>query len=232
MTGKRGGLEPAARKLVLCVLFGSALFVLWSCQEGGRQISPVAPIPTATSDPTEAQLLAELQKKWENPQVHYELARLYHKAQNWLKAEDYYNNAIGFDPANRAAQAGLVKLYLDRGDPTKAEQFANSYIHQAASASARETLRLGWEFRQLNLDDYALRCFRQALDADPNSFEANKQIGFYYRDKGDTAKAKQYLLRSFELNPRQPDVAGALGKMGVVVELPPEPAAPIPGKPK
>ncbi len=231
MMGKRGGLEPAARKLILCVLFGSVLFLLWSCQDGGRQTSPVAPIQTVTSDPTEAQLLAELQKKYENPQVHYELARLYHKAQNWLKAEDYYQNAIGFDPAQRAAQAGLVKLYLDRGDPTKAEQFANSYIRQASS-SVRETLRLGWEFRQLGMDDYALRCFRQALDADQNSFEANKQIGFYYRDKGDTAKAKQYLLRSFELNPRQPDVAGALGKLGVVVELPPEPAQPIPAKPK
>jgi tetratricopeptide (TPR) repeat protein len=231
MTGKRTGLEPAARKLILCVLFGSVPFLLWSCQEGGRQTSLVAPLPTVTSDPTEAQLLAELNKKWENPQVHYELARLYHKAQNWLKAEAYYNNAIGFDPANRAAQAGLVKLYLDRGDPSKAEQFASSYILQASS-SVRETLRLGWEFRQLSLDDYALRCFRQALDIDANSFEANKQIGFYYRDKGDTAKAKQYLLRSFELNPRQPDVAGALGKLGVVVELPPEPAQPIPAKPK
>ena len=231
MTGKHGGLEPAARKLIRCALLGSVLFLLWSCQEGGRQTNPVAPIPTATSDPTEAQLLAELQKKYENPQVHYELARLYHKAQNWLKAEDYYNNAIGFDPAHRAAQAGLVKLFLDRGDPTKAEQYANSYIRQASS-SVRETLRLGWEFRQLSMDEYALRCFRQALDADQNSFEANKQIGFYYRDKGDTAKAKQYLLRSFELNPRQPEVAGALGKLGVVVELPPEPAQPVPAKPK
>ncbi len=231
MTGKRGGLEPAARKLILCVLFGSALFLLWSCQEGGRQEPSTVPIQTVTSDPTEAQLLAELNKKYENPQVHYELARLYHKAQNWLKAEDYYQNAIGFDPAQRAAQAGLVKLYLDRGDPTKAEQFANSYIRQASS-SVRETLRLGWEFRQLGMDDYALRCFRQALDADQNSFEANKQIGFYYRDKGDTAKAKQYLMRSFELNPRQPEVAGALGKLGVVVELPPEPAQPSPAKPK
>ena len=231
MTGKRGGLELAAKKLVLCALFGSVLFLLWSCQDGGRQTSSVAPIPTATSDPTEAQLLAELQKKYENAQVHYELACLYHKAQNWLKAEDYYTNAIRIDPAHKGAQAGLVKLYLDRGDPTKAEQFANAYIRQA-SPSVRETLRLGWEFRQLNMDDYALRCFRQALDADQNSFEANKQIGFYYRDKGDAAKAKQYLLCSFELNPRQPDVAGALGKLGVVVELPPEPAAPIPAKPK
>jgi tetratricopeptide (TPR) repeat protein len=231
MTGKCGGLERAAGRLVLCVLLGSVLFMLWGCEVGPKP-SPPAPIMPATSDPTEAQLLAELQEKFENPQAHYKLARVYHKAQNWNKAEYYYNNALGFDPANRAAQAGLVKLFIDRGETAKAEQYANSFILQAARASVRETLRLGWEFRQLNLDDYALRCFRQALDADPNSFEANKQIGFYYRDKGDTAKAKQYLLKSFELNPRQPEVAGALGKLGVVVQLPPEPAAPAPTKPK
>jgi hypothetical protein len=30
-------------------------------------------------------------------------------------------------------------------------------------------------------------------------------------------------MRSFELNPRQPDVAGALGRLGVVVESPQAP---------
>jgi tetratricopeptide (TPR) repeat protein len=186
---------------------------------------------TVTSDPTEAQLLAEVDKRWEDPQAHYQLARIYHKAQNWNKADYHYSNALMYDPANKAAQAGWVKLFIDRGDAAKAEQFASGYIRQAAP-SVRETLRLGWEFRQVNLDEYALRCFRQALDADPNSSEACKQIGFYYRDKGDTAKEKQYLLKSFELNPRQPDVAGALGKLGIIVQLPPEPPEQVPAKPK
>jgi hypothetical protein len=56
-------------------------------------------------------------------------------------------------------------------------------------------------------------------------------MGLYYLGKGDTAQAKQYLVRSFEINPRQPDVAGALGRLGVVVELPPmapDQAAPKP----
>ena len=244
MTGKRGGLEPAARKrpanakdrvcpapFIVCVLLGSVLLMLSSCESMGPRPNDPAAVAPVTSDPTEAQLLAELDKKFENPQAHYELARVYHKAQNWNKAEWYYSNALKFDPANKAAQAGQVKLFIDRGDSTKAEQFAGGYIRQAAP-SVRETLRLGWEFRQVNLDDYALRCFRQALDADANSFEANKQIGFYYRDKNDMAKAKQYLLRSFELNPAQADVAGALGKMGVVVELPPTPPEKVPAKPK
>ncbi|MCX5646055.1 MAG: hypothetical protein NTZ17_15455 [Phycisphaerae bacterium] len=231
MTGKHGRWEPMARRLILCALLVSVLFVLWGCEVGPKP-SPPALIEPVTSDPTEAQLLAELKQKFENPQAHYQLARVYHKAQNWSKAEWYYSNALGFDPANRAAQAGQVKLFIDRGETAKAEQYASGYILQAARASVRETLRLGWEFKQLNLDDYTLRCFRQALDADPSSFEANKQIGFYYSEKNDTAKAKQYLLRSFELNPRQPEVAGALGKLGVVVELPPEPPGQVPAKPK
>jgi tetratricopeptide (TPR) repeat protein len=247
MTGKRGGLEPAANKglpnmkdrgwkarLVLRLLLGSVLFTGWGCEGGMPRTPPTVPLQTATSDPTEAQLLMQLEQKWDNPQAHYELARVYHKAQNWTKAEQYYGNALGFDPANKAAQAGYVKMFLDRGETAKAEQFANAYLRQAALAapSVRELLRLGWEFRQLNLDDYALRCFQQAIQTAPDSFEANKQIGFFYRDKGDAAKAKQYLLRSFELNPRQPDVAGALGKLGVIVELPSAPPEPVPAKPK
>jgi tetratricopeptide (TPR) repeat protein len=199
-----------------------ALFAIWGCGEGTRMGRPVDPIPTVPSDKTEAQLLAELDKKFENPQAHYELARLYHRSQNWNKAEYHYNVALGFQPANRAAQAGMVKMYLDRGQTAQAEQFANAYIRQAATAVS-ETLRLGWEFEQLGLDAYALRCFRQALDAAPDSYEANRQIGFYYLGKGDQAQAKQYLMRSFQLNPRQPDVAGALGRLGVVVQTPAEP---------
>jgi len=185
---------------------------------------------TVPSDRTEAQLLAELDKKFENPQAHYDLARLYHKSQNWNKAEYHYNVALGFQPANRAAQAGLVKMNIDRGQTAQAEQLANTYIRQSG-ALVSETIRLGWEFEQLGLDAYALRCYRQALEAAPDSYEANRQIGYYYLGKGDNTQAKQYLSKSFQLNPRQPDVAGALGKLGVVVQAPVEPE-PLSTRPK
>ena len=192
------------------------------CDQGSRPPSTTGTTPVLSSDKTEAHLLSELDAKYENPQAHYELARLYHKSQNWLKADFHYNQAISFDPAFRAAQAGQIKMFLDRGETAKAEQYANSYIRQAATAVI-EMLRLGWEFEQVGLDAYALRCYRQALDAAPDSPEANRQIGFYYLSKGDETQAKQYLMRSFELNPRQPDVAGALGRLGVVVQSPLEP---------
>jgi len=227
MTGKRRDNGPVARGVVWLMLPACILVVLGGC--AGTE-APAPPVDRGTvgtsSDQTEAQLLAELDKKWESPQVHYELARLYHKSQNWNKAEYHYNVALGLNPGNKAAQAGLVKLFVDRGDRTKAEQYAGTYIRQAAS-DVSETLKLAVEFEKLGLDDYALRTFRQAIAVAPDSAEANKQIGLYYLGKNDTANAKQYLMRSFELNPRQPDVAGELGRMGVVVQTPGIPSGPL-----
>lgn len=210
-------------KTLLHVLLSIALFVLWGCNSEPPRATR-GPVTTVTGDATEAQLLSELDKKYENPQVHYDLARLYHKSQNWLKADFHYSRAISFDPAFRAAQAGQIKMFLDRGETAKAEQYANGYIRDTAG-SVSEMLRLGWEFEQAGLDTYALRCYRQALDAAPDSPEANRQMGFYYMTKKDQTQAKRHLMRSFELNPRQPDVAGALGRLGVVVEAPVQPEA-------
>jgi len=219
MPSRRRGREPVARKLILCVLVSSVLFVLWGCEVEGPRTSNIDRPATVPGEKTEAELLAAVNEKFENPQGHYDLARVYHKAQNWTKADYHYNVALGFDPAYRAVQAGIVKMWIDRGQTSKAEQLANTYIGQA-TVTVRDTLRLGWEFGQLGLDDYALRSYQQAVDAAPDSYEANRQIGFYYLSKGDQTKAKQYLMRSFDLYPRQPDVAGALGRLGVVVQLP------------
>ncbi len=231
MTGKHRSTGQVARKSLLFVLLGFVLSVIGGCNGDSRPVPSGPSVGTTPSDKTEAELLAELDRKFENPQAHYELARLYHRSQNWIKADYHYNQALSLDPANRAAQAGWVKMFIDRGETAKAEQFANSYLRQAA-ISVDETLRLAGEFDKVGLDVYALRAFRQALDAAPDSFEANKQMGFYYLGKGDTTKAKQYLMRSFELNPRQPDVAGELGRLGVVVELPKMPEEPTTGKPR
>jgi tetratricopeptide (TPR) repeat protein len=205
------------------VLFACLAVALGGCQEGIARKTAVDPTGTVPSDKTEAQLLNEINEKFENPLAHYELARLYHKSQQWTKAEYHYNVALGFDPAFRAAQAGLVKAFVEQGRSAKAEQFANAYLRQAVSNSEREVLRLAWEFEKVDLDDYAVRCFRRALEIAPESYEANKQVGFFYLSQGDNENAKQYLGRSFELNPRQPDVAGALGRLGVVVETPQPP---------
>jgi len=223
MTGKRKRMKPLAafRLLPLVFLIVASVFSP-GCNSGFSQSSSVDPIGTVPSEKTETQLLAEVERKFENPPAHYELGVFYHRSQQWSKAEYHYNLTLGFDPAHRAAQAGMVKMYTDRSDTAKAEQYAGSYMRQAGR-DANESLRLAWEFEKLGLSAYAMRCFRTALSAAPDSAEVNKQMGLYYLGKGDNANAKQYLQRSFELNPRQPDVSGALGRLGVVVESPQAP---------
>jgi len=54
----------------------------------------------------------------------------------------------------------------------------------------------------------------------PNSAKINRQIGYYYLSKNDKNRAKDYLTRSFQLNPNQPEVAGELGRLGVGVKIP------------
>jgi len=166
-----------------------------------------------------AELLKELERKFENPQVHFELAQLYQAEGLLQKAEYHYNVALTFDPVLTQAQAAMVKLFLESGDTAKSKTYADVYVNQA-SGSAVQSLRLAMSFQKEGLDDYALTCYQQALNLAPNSARIHKQIGYYYLSKGDKAQAKEYLVRSFQLDPNQPEVAGELGRLGVEVRIP------------
>jgi Tfp pilus assembly protein PilF len=232
MLGRRKSTKlRRAAKSLLFVFVSLVLLGCSSCSTGPRSssstvgVGAVGVVPSQKSEPL---LLAEIEKKFESPQAHYELARIYHQQHQWVKAEYEYTTALGFEPGNTAAQAGYVKMLVDLGEKAKAQQFADKYIGQAVSI-ADESLRLAWDFQKVGLEEYSLRCFRQALATAPDSAEVNKQVGFYYLGKGDTAKAKDHLSRSFQANPNQADVAGALGRLGVVVQAPREPEAPRTG---
>ena len=172
-----------------------------------------------SAEEKKARLLKQLERKFENPDAHFELGRLYQADGRWAQAEYYYHNTLSFDPVHRRAQAARVKVLLDGGDAAKAEPLADEYMTQASS-SAEKSLRLALAFQEQGLDEYALACYQQALHLAPNSAEINKQIGYYYLSKNDNVRAKDFLIRSFQLNPNQPGVAGELGRLGVVVEIP------------
>ena len=167
----------------------------------------------------EAQLLKQIDQRFENPQAHYQLGKLYHADGLYDKAQYEYNIAIGFDPVNRPAQAGLVRLLADAGRSDQAVATAGLYIDQA-SASAESVSLLGKAFQDAGLDEYALACYQKALDIDTESAVSHKQLGYYYLAKGDKIRAEDHLRRSFQSNPYQADVAGELGKMGIMVQMP------------
>src|SRR4030042_1095662 len=97
-----------AAGVLVCVL------LLVGCNGRGVKSSE-GDISVASSTDKKSRLINELDRKFENPNVHFELGQLYRGEGLWTQAQYHYETALRFDPANRAAQAALVRLLPDRG---------------------------------------------------------------------------------------------------------------------
>ena len=84
---------------------------------------------------------------------------------DWSKAEWHYNHALGFNPAYRDVQAAMVKLQINKGDKSKADWVANSYITQVVSMP-EQILSLGAAFEKQGLDDHAYKCYNGSPESD------------------------------------------------------------------
>lgn len=155
------------------------------------------------------------------------MGKLHQASGLWSQAEHEFTVALSFDPVHRPSQAAIVKILFDSAQSAKAKLSADFYMNQA-STSDIGSLELGIAFQNEGLDDYALTCYQKALSIAPSSPKVNKQLGFFYLKKGDNEKAKGYLIRSFQADPYQPDVAGELGKLGVAIQ-PSQTPKPNPG---
>jgi len=202
--------------LSVCIIAACGCSKFRKTDASARSDTAIAKSPVERE---KAQLLQDLERKFENPEAHIELARLYQRDGLWTKAEYHYNVAMSFDPAAREAQAGMVKVLEASGDSAKSSLSADIYIDQVSS-SAAESLRLGLAFQKQQMDEYAMQCYKQALRLAPNSAKINRQIGYYHLSKGNIDQAKDYLSRSFQLDPTQAEVAGELGRLGVAVKIP------------
>jgi tetratricopeptide (TPR) repeat protein len=194
-------------------------FLLIGCNNPRADLAEVEEAQKAPVEARKAILLRSLDRKYENPDAHYELGRVYQAEGQWSKAERHYNIAISFNPAHRQAQAAMVQLFFESGDSAKAKNYADIYMNQVAN-SASQALKLALAFQKQMLDEYALACYQQALQLAPNSAAVNKHMGYYYLSKDDKVRAREYLSRSFQLDPKQPEVAGELGRLGVEVRIP------------
>jgi len=157
-------------------------------------------------------------EKYENPQRHYELGQLYRQDAKWVQADAEYSVALQFEPGHKQAQAAMVKMNLERGDKDTSKLLADSYINQSAY-SAEALLRLGQAFMSESLDEYAYECFDKGAAIAPDYAAIHTQIGYYYKKKGDAVRAEEAFKKSFRLDPYSSEVAGELGRMGVVVEV-------------
>ncbi|MGB2866580.1 MAG: hypothetical protein WBC05_24835, partial [Sedimentisphaerales bacterium] len=188
--------------LLCCVL----LLVVVGCESQEMKAAEAARARKLPAEARKAKLQQSLESRFENPVAHYELAQLYHADGLWSKAEYHYNIALSFDPANADAQVAMVKLFLDSGDTAKSKTYADNYVRIAGNSDI-QSLRLAMAFEKQQLDEYAMTCYQQALNLAPDSARINKQIAYYYLGKGDKDRAKEYLVHSFQLDPKQSEVA-------------------------
>jgi tetratricopeptide (TPR) repeat protein len=226
MTGKVRRKKSEAGSLVfwlnLITVCSFALLLLCTTLLVGcksRQVAGTGGVQTIPPAQRKAELLKTLDRKFENPQAHYELGQVYLAEKQWLKAEYHFSQAISFDPAHSEAQAAMVKVFIESGDTAKSKTYADIYMNQAAG-SASASFRLGLAFQKQLLDEYAFDCYMQAIHLDPTFAKVHKQLGYYYLGKNDKVRAEEYFKRSFNLDPVQPDVAGELGRLGVEVRIP------------
>jgi tetratricopeptide (TPR) repeat protein len=164
-------------------------------------------------------LLRAIERRFENPDAHFELGQVYQAEGLLVAAEYHYNIALRFDPVHRDTQAAMVKMMAGSGDTEKAKIQAAEYMRQV-STSSTGSRKLAMAFQKQGMDEYVLPCYQQAIRLEPTSAENYKQIGYYYLSKNDKVRARDYLSRSFEINPRQADVALTLGQLGVEIIIP------------
>lgn len=195
-----------------------ALTFLWAgCQDQSKK--KISEVKQPEADRLKQILLNKVEKRYGDSESHYKLGKLYFDDGLWNKSEWEFNVAMGYNPTHRRAQAAMIKTLLAAGNDQKAGLMAEIYMNQAGTA-ADASLLLGRAFQKELLDDYALECYRQALAMAPNSAVLHRQIGYYHLSKGDKVRAEGSLKRSFQIDPYQPEVAGELGRMGIVVQIP------------
>jgi Flp pilus assembly protein TadD len=203
-------LIPAS--VVVCI------FVFGACNSSYRQPEE---IPRTATEAKKAELLRQVELRYKDPEAHYQLGKVYQGEGLWAQAEHEFSVALSFVPVHRPSQAARVKVLASSGDTAGSKSAADIYMKQAFT-SATGSLELAMAFQKEGFDEYAFACYQRALALAPNSARVNRQVGYYYLSKGEKDRAKNYLVRSFQLNTNQPEVANELGKLGVPVRLAPQ----------
>jgi len=199
------------------VVFLLLVLLVCGCEEGRKSETEVE-APLVDSNTRKVELQQRLAKKYNDPDTHYELGKIYQSEGLWDKAIFEFEIAKSYDPVNWESVAAIIKTLYQDGKKERAGAMSAKYIKKSGY-SAGSSLGLGKAFQGELLDDEALKCYSQALTIAPDSAEVNKQIGYYYHEKNDLIRAEQFFRRSFDIKPT-PEVAGALGRLGIGVELP------------
>lgn len=164
-------------------------------------------------------LLTQIGQNYRDADAHYRLGKIYASDKELDEAIYEYDLALSFDPAHWQAQAAKLKALINSSQSAKADVAAEMYINQTVG-NIQGSLTLSKALEDEGLDEYVVRSYKSGITRFPDSAELNRGLGMFYLKNNNKEGARQYLTKSFELDPTQTDVANKLGKIGVEVERP------------
>ncbi len=136
------------------------------------------------------------------------LGGLYRDVGDNQKAIGAFEQALEKDAANLSALMNLGSLYNSIGDEQKAEL----YFQKAAEAGAtkgKKGAAIFFNIGAINVNEGNLReaadAFQRAVEMNPNYAAAHRELGYTYRDLGETDKAKTHFQTYLKLQPKAPD---------------------------
>lgn len=134
----------------------------------------------------------------------------------------YFNQAVKSWPNYQAAIAGKTEALEARGKYLKALDNVDQVAYNTRGSSVEHYIYAANTYRDMGDFDSALRRYKLALAANPNSAKAYAGMGRMYELAGDQGKAMDAYRRAYELDPANPEANSALASMGIL------PAAPTP----
>ncbi len=157
-------------------------------------------------------LVASLEKKKDSPVHHDWLGQVYMRMGKVDKAELAFTTAIGLAPKDPEFRLSLGALKIVQG---KLDEAKAAY-QEALRLRPNQFLAL---FNLGNINamqghmDAAIELFHQAERAGQPNFALFNALAQAYQEKGDLARAAEYLKRSLQARPNQPDRQAALKRI-------------------
>ena len=106
------------RQIGMIIIVTAVAATLAGCQQT-TQTDPAQ--PRSATEARKAELNEQLARRYENPEAHYELGKIFHQEGNLLRAEQHYNVAMGFDPVHRRGEAAMGGVVKDAPEMLRAQ---------------------------------------------------------------------------------------------------------------
>ncbi|MDQ3047596.1 MAG: tetratricopeptide repeat protein [Bacteroidota bacterium] len=129
-------------------------------------------------------------------------------------AIQYYKNAIRIQPKSTEAWYDLGKYYQDAGDAANAIATYKTLLTFEKNKNAAYNIGVVY-LVNLKKYDLAIDYFSQAINTDPNYFEAYYGRGVSYQYKSDKKTAAADFQSALMINPKYEPAQTALQEMGV-----------------